>query len=36
MNAEKIVKSTQEQAVAAWIGLINQMRIDGLIENLDR
>ena len=36
MNAEKIVKSTQEQAVAAWIGLINQMRIDDLIEDLNR
>lgn len=36
MNAEKIVRSSQEQAVAAWIGLINQMRIDDLIENLNR
>ena len=36
MNVEKIVKSTQEQAVAAWIGLINQMRIDDLLENLNR
>lgn len=36
MNAEKVVRSSQEQAVAAWIGLINQMRIDGLIENLNR
>ena len=36
MNTEKVVKSTQEQAVAAWIGLINQMRIDDLIENLNR
>lgn len=36
MNAEKIVKSTQEQAVTAWIGWINQMRIDDLIENLNR
>lgn len=35
MNTEKVVKSTQEQAVAAWIGLINQMRIDDLIENLN-
>lgn len=36
MNVEKVVKSSQEQAVAAWIGLINQMRINDLIENLDR
>lgn len=36
MNAEKVVRSSQEQAVAAWIGLINQMRIDDLIENLNR
>ena len=36
MNAEKVVKSTQEQAVAAWIGLINQMRINDLIESLNR
>lgn len=36
MNTEKVVKSTQEQAVAAWIGLINQMRIDDLIESLNR
>lgn len=36
MKAEKVVKSSQEQAVAAWIGLINQMRIDDLIENLNR
>lgn len=35
MNAEKVVKSSQEQAVAAWIGLINQMRIDDFIENLN-
>ena len=36
MKAEKVLKSSQEQAIAAWIGLINQMRIDDLIENLDR
>lgn len=36
MKAEKVLKSSQEQAVAAWIGLINQMRIDDLIENLNR
>ncbi len=36
MKTERVVKSSQEQAVAAWIGLINQMRIDDLIENLNR
>lgn len=36
MKAEKVLKSSQEQAVAAWIGLINQMRIDDLVENLSR
>lgn len=36
MKVEKVAKSSQEQAVAAWIGLINQMRIDDLIENLNR
>lgn len=36
MKAEKVAKSSQEQAIAAWIGLINQMRIDDLIENLNR
>lgn len=36
MDIEKIVKSTQEQAIAAWVGLINQMRINDLIENLNR
>ena len=36
MNTEKVVKSTPEQAVAAWIGLLTPMRIDDLIENLNR
>lgn len=27
-------KSTQEQAVAAWIGYLNQLRIDGLLATL--
>lgn len=31
-----MVESTQEQAVTAWVGLVNQLRINDLIENLDR
>lgn len=34
MDAAKIAKSDQEQAVAAWIGYLNQLRIDGLLEAL--
>lgn len=34
MDAKKIVKSGQEQAVAAWIGYLNQLRIDGFLEAL--
>ncbi len=34
MDAEKIVKSSQEQAVAAWIGYLNQLRIGRLVEAL--
>lgn len=30
MNVEKIVKSTQEQAVASWINYLNQIRIERL------
>lgn len=33
-DATKVVKSTQEQAVAAWIGYLNQIRIDGLMAAL--
>ena len=36
MKAKKVVESTQEQAVAAWVGLVNQLRINNLIESLDR
>lgn len=32
MNTEKIFKSTQEQAVAAWTGYLNQIRIERLFE----
>ena len=36
MSIEKLVKSTQEQAVAAWVGLINQLRVNELIEGLNQ
>lgn len=34
MNAEEIFKSSQEQAVAAWIDFLNQCRADILLEKL--
>lgn len=34
MDAKSIAKSNQEQAVAAWIGYLNQLRLDGLLEAL--
>ncbi|MBR3328758.1 MAG: hypothetical protein IKG22_15705 [Atopobiaceae bacterium] len=34
MDAARIAKSNQEQAVAAWIGYLNQLRIDSLLEAL--
>ncbi len=34
IDAREAVKSTQEQAVAAWIGYLNQLRIDGLLAAL--
>ena len=36
MNAEKIVKSSQEQAVGAWINYLNQVRLDRLVEALSK
>lgn len=36
MNAEKIVKSSQEQAIGAWINYLNQVRLDRLIEALSK
>lgn len=36
MAAEKVVKSTQEQAVASWIQYLNQQRIDELLRGLQR
>jgi hypothetical protein len=34
MDVKKIAATTQEQAIAAWVGLINQIRIDQLLETL--
>ncbi|MCH5192428.1 MAG: hypothetical protein J1F11_00600 [Oscillospiraceae bacterium] len=34
MDSKKILKSTQEQASAAWIDHLNQLRLDRLIEKL--
>lgn len=36
MNAESIIKSSQEQAVGAWINYLNQVRIDRLVEALSK
>ena len=32
MNVERTIKSGQEQAVAAWINHLNQVRLDELFE----
>ncbi len=34
MNSEEVVKSNQEQAVASWVGYLNQVRIDRLLDDL--
>ena len=34
MNTEKIIKTGQEQAVAAWVNYLNQVRLDRLCESL--
>lgn len=34
MNTEQVIKSTQEQATAAWIGYLNQLRLDNLLNSL--
>lgn len=34
MATEKVFKSTQEQAVAAWVGYLNQIRIERLFDAL--
>lgn len=36
MNVEKIVKSSQEQAIGAWINYLNQVRLDRLVEALSK
>ena len=36
MEIGKVIKSTQEQAVASWINYLNQVRIDRLMEALAR
>ncbi len=36
MDTEKIVKSSQEQAVSDWIRYLNQVRIDRLVEMLSK
>ncbi len=35
-DAEKLVKSNQEQAVAAWVNYLNQLRLDGLLAALNQ
>lgn len=35
MNREQVIKSTQEQAVAAWVGYLNQLRIESLFKALE-
>lgn len=34
MNAERVLKSTQEQATAAWVDYLNQLRLNELLEKL--
>lgn len=36
MNTEILVKSSQEQAVGAWINYLNQVRLDRLVEALSK
>lgn len=36
IEAEKVIKSGQEQAVASWINYLNQIRLDRLMENLQK
>ena len=35
-EAEKIFKSTQEQAFASWISYLNQIRLNELFNNLNQ
>ena len=36
MDTEKVFKSTQEQAVASWVGYLNQIRIEKLFDALTK
>ncbi len=36
MDAEKVIKSSQEQAVAAWVNQLNQIRLDRLLKDLQQ
>ena len=36
MDISDIIKSTQEQASAAWIDYLNQLRIDDLVSALSK
>lgn len=36
MNFDKVAKSNQEQAVASWVNYLNQVRLDRLMQNLQR
>ena len=36
MEAEKLIKSSQEQAVASWINYLNQVRLNELVEALSK
>ena len=36
IEAKKIIKSGQEQAVASWINYLNQVRLDRLMEALQK
>lgn len=36
MDNEKLIKSTQEQAVASWVDYLNKVRFDRLIEALSK
>jgi len=36
MKADKILKSSQEQAVGAWINYLNQVRLDRLVDSLSK
>lgn len=35
-GVKRVIKSTQEQAVASWITYLNQMRLDELVEKLNQ